>query len=294
VIVIAADYTQSGNAPAVTSYDIAGRPSAIAVAGGTVWVADDERDVVWRLDEETGEPIRDPVPVPGDSVALDVSEGGDVVWLAHSGGSLTRIDVRTARVQTLSVEGLEALVSLAVAEQAVWLGDIAAGVIVAVDRDTGEVGDPIAVPDGVVRLAVADDTVWVTNLERTVTPIDVTSGRVGRPVEVGTAPIGLAVAAGRLWVANSEDDSVSRIDLKTRRPVGDPIHVGDAPVALAAAGDVVWAVSQEDRAATAIDASSGRIRGASIRLESRPRAVVVASGRAWIAGVDPNAAIVLR
>jgi len=80
--------TSTTTAPARSRVEISpleGRPSALAVGAGAVWVADDERGVVLRLDEHSGKQFGPAIAVSPHPIAIDVSDSK--VWVADRAGT---------------------------------------------------------------------------------------------------------------------------------------------------------------------------------------------------------------
>ena len=271
--------------PAVSRFALPGRPSALAVADGRVWVADDGDDVVHVIDEATGRDTGAPVRVAADPVAM--AAGPDGVFVAHAGGVLTRIDPATRVASELMTDG-GSFVGVANGAGAVWVADLERAALLKVDPSSGVVVSTTAIPASPVRIAVVGTTVWVSNFGRLVTPVDAATALAGAPVTVGSGPIGMTVLDDTVWIANSDDDSVSRIDSATRRVVGEPVDVGNAPVELVSAGDSVWVISQEDRSLTRISAESARRVGRAVAIDTLPRGAAAGSAAIWIAGVEPS------
>jgi SARP family transcriptional regulator, regulator of embCAB operon len=65
------------------------------------------------------------------------------------------------------------------------------------------------------------------------------SGSIGDTILVGARPVAITVRAGTLWVANLDDQSVTRVDVSSRRAVRT-IPIGAAPTALVATRTAVW------------------------------------------------------
>ena len=267
-----------------------GRPSAVAVADDVVWVADDGRGVVERLDANDGHALGDAVEVSSSPVALAVAEG--VVWVADSQGTVAPIDATTGTVGApIGVGGT--LVDIVVDGPTVWVADIERSIVIPIDRESRLPGEPISVPFGVVRLATSATRLWVTNLDSSVTAVDLATRAVERSITVGSTPIGLAIHDGLVWVANSDDGTVTRIDEPTGEPVGEPIGVGAAPVAIQIVGNDVWVLEQDGRALSRLDAATGRLELRSGDVGTRPRGIAAADSGLWIVGVDPSAAVLV-
>lgn len=280
----------AGDALPIELSPLLGRPSAVAVRDGTVWVADDGRDVVVRLDASNGAQLGPTVPVPPAPIAMAVGAGG--LWVAGAGGTLARIDPATGTVgEVTQVGGTPA--DVLVVGDTVWVADLGRSAVVPVDASSGTPDAPVPVAAGAVRLAASGERLWVTNLDSTVTSIDLATHEVGEPLVVGGGPIGLAVADGVVWVANGDDGTVSRLDEATGEPLGDPVPVGAAPVGLAVVGHDLWVIEQDGRSATRIDTRTGTVELRSGDLATRPRDVVGDDGAVWVVGVDPSAAVVV-
>lgn len=112
------------------------------------------------------------------------------------------------------------------------------------------------------------------------------SGGSGDPVQVGQSPDGLAYGAGSVWVANNGDDSVSRIDPRTRAV--QLIPVGSDPVAVAVSGDDVWVANSGDGTVSRINASADRVVD-TLPVGNLPSAVAVGPAGVWVALSGDNA-----
>ena len=108
----------------------------------------------------------------------------------------------------------------------------------------------------------------------------------GSPVPVGQSPDGLAWGAGSVWAANSGDDSVSRIDPRTRAV--QLIPVGSGPVAVAVSGDDVWVANSGDGTVSRINAAVDRVVD-TVPVGNLPSAVAAGPGGVWVALSGDNA-----
>lgn len=269
-----------------------GRPSAVAYADGVLWVADDERGVVLRLDPTDGEPLGAPIAVSPHPTALAAGEGA--LWVVDPDGTVTELDTATATVHQPPLDVGGVLVSVAVDGPRVWVGDIEAGTVRSIEAETHAVGPALTIPEGVVRVEVAGRNLWITGREASITPVDLETSRVGQAVLVGMGPIGMDFAEGVLWVANSDDDTVSRIEADRGRRVGPDSAVGHAPVAVAVVdGGDVWVLDQDGPSLTRLDARNGS-KSESRHLPTRPRGLAVTPGGVWVVGVDPPIAVLDR
>lgn len=267
---------------------VVGRPSAIAIdpEAGVLWVADDGDGVVRRFDAGDGSSIGPAIAVSPHPTAIEVADG--VVWVADPDGTITRIDAADGvMVGTTATGGV--LVDLANADGVVWAADIQAGAVWAVDASNGASRVPIVVPAGAVRLAVAGTKLWVSGIDREVTPIDRLTGTVGAAVPAGEGPIGMAAdGRGTLWVVSSDSRSVARLDAADGRALAERVGVGPAPVAVAVSGDDVWILNQDGPSLSHLDAISGSAVEVAIPLSGLPRGLVASDEGVWVVCVEPS------
>jgi DNA-binding beta-propeller fold protein YncE len=301
VALVACSSASKGSAPSTTTAPahsrteispLEGRPSAVAVGAGAVWVADDARGVVLRLDERNGRQVGPPVAVSPHPIAIDVSDSK--VWVADRAGTITRIDIASATVTDAPIDLGGHVVDLIVDGKVVWVADIETNTVQPLDVGTGALGERVVVVDGVVRLAAGPTGVWVTNRDHTATQIDRATHKVGPPVAVGAFPIGVTIANGVAWIANSDDGTVSRLGADDGHTIGPAVDVGGAPISIAVANDDAWVVQQDARAISRLDARTGVIVERGVDLHLRPRDAASSSAGTWVVGIDPSAAVLVR
>ena len=97
-------------------------------------------------------------------------------------------------------------------------------------------------------------------------------------VDVGQRPTAVVAGFGSVWVTNSTDDSVSRIDRRTRSAA--PIPVGSSPSGVAVGAGSVWVANSGDGTVTRIDPTTGR--PTTIDVRPGPTGIVVAFGSVWV------------
>jgi len=108
--------------------------------------------------------------------------------------------------------------------------------------------------------------VWVTNSQDdTVSRVDLRARTVVESIRVGDHPEGLSVGSGGVWVSNLEDDTVSRID-PTRNRVVATIPVGNRPLHLKTNGGEVWVPNSGDGTLSVIDSRTNRVVGAPLQI----------------------------
>jgi DNA-binding beta-propeller fold protein YncE len=277
--------------PRVEISPLEGRPSALVVSGGTVWIADDQRGVVVRLDAGNGRQLGAPIAVSPHPIAIDADDTS--VWVGDRDGHLTRIDKATNTPNAVLPLGGQ-LTDVLVADGWVWVADIESGNIRLVDAATATTGRRIGVPAGAVRLARGQGRVWVSNLDHTVSSIEFGTFNVSEPLTVGNGPVGLATSEGAVWVGNSDDGTVSRVRASDGQPDGAPIKVGSGPVAVAVSGADLWVVNHDSRTASRVALDNAAVLDAAIDLGTTPRDVDAVEGGVWVVGVEPSAAVLVR
>jgi class 3 adenylate cyclase/streptogramin lyase len=93
-----------------------GAPTAIAVGGGSLWVAGADDKAVWRFDQTDGYSRRTEIRVGGDPVAVTFGDG--TAWAATADGTVTRIDSSTDAVRRTRIAS--ELNAIGVGAGAVW------------------------------------------------------------------------------------------------------------------------------------------------------------------------------
>jgi hypothetical protein len=177
------------------------RPSAIAVRGDDVWIAqqlDDGQGQIVRIDAPTGV-IEAAVPVAAGIEGMLYAGGR--LWTVRGGPNrLTERDPSTLRaVNVVEMPG-SSVGGLAFGAGALWT----------------------TVPDQNQLVRYQPDT------------------QNRAMVSVGARPAGVTVRGKLVWVAASGSSTVERIAARSMRLVGDPIRVPLNPLAIAATDDAIW------------------------------------------------------
>jgi YVTN family beta-propeller protein len=243
----------------VTSVLSGDAPTALVVAGGFLWILEDDTSI-HQLDPATG--------AVGQTLELKEIEAGpgllaagpDSVWGAilcrcgdpnspesHHGVVEIRLDPGalyspdSPNVRKIDV-ARAAPTAIAVGESAVWVAnDYAAfAEVVRYDPTTGSLAETIQVEGGASGIAAGEGAVWVVNpLSDTVSRIDATTNAIVERIPVGDNPLEVAVGEGSVWVTNYRDGTVSRIDPATNAVV-ETIEVGPKPNHIAVGEGGVW------------------------------------------------------
>jgi YVTN family beta-propeller protein len=273
--------TSSGRV--VDTLPLEGAPSAIAVAGASLWVAGSDSAVVSRV-STSSDSVVDRIPVSGQPAEIAVAGGS--VWVANTvGGEVSRIDPRTGTItQTLPLGG--SLAAIASGTHELWVAEAGDKALIRIDSETGIATQTVSLTERPSGLVVGYGAVWVASHDGgTVAQIDSRSNRPVATVHVGQGPAALAVGAGSVWVANNLDGTVSRLDPATSRVVA-VIAVGSGPVALAFAEGSLWVANKFSNTVLQIDPH----RNAVVRTVDSggsPTSLGVTEGRLWI-GTRPS------
>jgi DNA-binding beta-propeller fold protein YncE len=227
-------------------------PHSVAVGFGSVWVASEADDAVYRVDQGTGlEPQRIAV---GDRPA-DLAVDERWVWVALEGEDrVVRIHPSSNEVAGGAPVG-DGPRSLAVDRGVVWSANRGDGTVSRVRARTAEpIGARIPVGRRPNDLAAAGGSVWVVdNLLDTLTRLDSSSGEaVGDPVRVGPEPRGVAVGLGSVWVVTAGDDLLTRIDPERPSEGREAVEVGREPTDLAIGAGSVWTADLGDGTVTRV------------------------------------------
>lgn len=260
------------------SVDVGAHPCGIAAAYGSIWVASDGAGTLTRIDPRTNR--RRKIHVGRHACWL--ATGANAIWIARYGSaSVVRVDRRTLRrttvdvganaedvavaggsvwvssfdegalvkidpgsrrvVETLRVGGYPA--GLGVAAGSLWVGFGRGATSVArVDPSTGRVtrvpiGRPT--PD---QISTDGRSVWVSSVD-TVSRVDPATNRVVARLRLGsTLGRGTRAPDGALWLPNKEQNTLTRIDVRTNR-VRSVLAAGPGSIAAAYGFGSVWVTS---------------------------------------------------
>ena len=135
-------------------------PAAVALGGGSVWVANSGDATVHRFDPVTFEegPIRQ-ISVGRRPTGIAYGEGA--VWVANlEDDTVTRIDPGTNSTFTIRVEDEPTAVVVGVGS--VWVANSGAGTVSRIDPVTNDVVKTLETRNAPTGIAAADGFVWVT------------------------------------------------------------------------------------------------------------------------------------
>jgi YVTN family beta-propeller protein len=207
--------------------------------------------------------------------------GEGAVWVANSGGSVSRIDPQERRVtQTIQVPPDPA--GIVVGEGAAWVTSARERTVSRINPSTNTVVKTIEVGNGPAGIAVGEDELWVANkLDNTVVRIDPRRNVVTTTIPVGGSPSGISFGHGAAWVANETEATVSRIDAETGR-VTATIAVGNGPRNVVAAEGGVWVANRLDGTVSKIDPATNAV-AATLPTGEGTAGIAVAPDAVWVA-----------
>lgn len=181
----------------VSTTNVGNHPSAIAVGAGAAWVADDLDDTVSKIDPDGGVAATIAVGQGASGIAV----GGGAVWVADTlDDALVRIDPTTDAVTTTVPVGA-APSGVAWGDGSVWVADSGDGTVARVNPSTDRVVALIPVDQSPQSLVVADGAVWVTVQARP------------QPVAAAGSPPGVLRIAREHAFASLDPARVSSLDL---------------------------------------------------------------------------------
>ena len=208
----------------------------LALNGGFAWVACKEQQRVLRVPLQSGQSRS--IPVTGQPIAVLSAFGA--VWTLESGGTISRIEARTARVTARLQTGASAPYNLWAGAGSLWSVDDSVGEVLRIDPVRRTVTERIAVGDGAADLVFRGDRLWVINhRDRGLVLIETATNKARRLTTVpGDAPERMAWAADSLWVTGRGTDLL-RLDPETGA-VQATIEVGVGGIDVVAAGGALW------------------------------------------------------
>ena len=149
------------------------------------------------------------------------------------------------------------------------------------------VSAPIEVAHPPLRLAVGDDSVWVTSAtDGRLSQIDPQTLRLaGRSLHLDKGVSGVTVGSGSVWVSSPRRGEVLRVDPDSRQ-VTARIDVGGRPGAIVAGGDRIWVADDAGGGLTAINAAGGRVFKRGIPPHAAPLRLAVGAGAVWVSSAS--------
>jgi virginiamycin B lyase len=181
---------------------------------GSVWVSNEPRGLVQRIDTASNELV---AAIPVKTPCAGMGAGFSSVWVPDcKDGLIARIDPSTdaivAKIHTpiATDEGL-----IGVGEGGVWLLQTPT-TLVMIDPTTNKITEHIHVSPGSQAAVVGFGSVWVaSSTSDSVDRVDPSTGKVIDTIAVGPSPRFLVAGEGGVWVLNQGDGTVTHIDPST-------------------------------------------------------------------------------
>lgn len=198
---------------------MAGPCGAMAVAAGSLWVADCKDHALNRIDMRAA---------------------------------------RTVAVIPTGVANPDGELNVVAGAGSIWLPSDDAGMIARIDPATNQVTVSVRVDPGTYYLAFGFGSLWaVSSKSRSVQRIDPETNSVVKRTKLGKQPGFLAAGEGAVWVQEQGDGTVARIDPRTgevsgRVKVGETLLYGD----IDAGGGKVWLRTTAGQTFVVIDPTS--------------------------------------
>lgn len=258
-----------------------GSPDAITAGAGAVWVTDEQRGVVSRVDRGT-RTIRQTIPVGHGPAAVAAEPAG--VWVANSqDGTLSVISPQTNQVVDTVRVG-RSVDGLCIGGGSVWVASPLDYAVMRFDPETGRRTATVRLDAQPGRLACGSGAVWVSSpAAGTVTRISAADAAPAGTVRVGRGASALAVGHGSVSVANPSDGTVARID-PGRLAVTARVQLTGASE-IAATADALWVGDELGGTVARIDPERMRVTER-LRVGNRPRGLAVVDGALWVAVAD--------
>ena len=270
----------------VADVPIGGRPVAIAVGAGAVWVADGDHSTVSRIDAKTKERL--PIGGLGSDVS-DLAFGFGSLWVAGGNdGTLVRVDPRHNGIEPLALgragDGVpEPVFSVRVAQTAP--APTRGNQVLRVDPRINEVTArrPVARPHGI---AAGLGSLWVTTEDERIVRIDSRTAETVYARDVSHLTYFPVVAHGSLWVIaaptlSSNVPEVWRLDPGTLSQQAQLALPRRFPYQLTAGNGALWTVDPSSGAVWRIDERTTSAKRLT-KLRHHPVAVAASGGVVWV------------
>src|SRR5258708_25869378 len=196
---------------------IEGYPDWIEIEKKSVWISNEELNLMQRIDSKTNTIIVN-IKVNAPCAAFTIGFGS--VWVAScTDQSIVRISLENNSIQaTIPLPIADAEGSIVAAEGSVWVLSDKKGKLSKINPKTNKVVATIDVAPNSFAAAAGYGSVWITNtgdnptMNGSVQRIDPKSNKIIATIEAGKQPRFLAVGEGGIWAFNQTVGSISRID----------------------------------------------------------------------------------
>jgi ABC-type branched-subunit amino acid transport system substrate-binding protein/streptogramin lyase/tetratricopeptide (TPR) repeat protein len=279
----------------VAQIPVVGRPSRLAIGGGTVWVGSDESGTVSALDPHTQRATK-LVAIGG--FPSDLAVGERAVWVVDGkSGLVDKVDpsygvvasrIRIAAANPVYDSSREVIdpTSVAAGSGSVWLTD-GSRKLTRIDPTTNKVVQRIDLRSPLDGVAVGAGGVWaISGASATAIGLD-RRGRVTVRIPIVSEPrfdspypLAVSVGDGFVWVLNGNTGTVTKVDPRQRVVSATiPIGIGHGPARLAVGDGAAW-IADTDGTLVRIDATTNAVEATAIG--HRLKDVAAAAGTVWV------------
>ena len=271
-----------GTGKIVAEVPVGPEPRAIAVGGGSVWVANEGNETVTRIGSSSRKTTT--ITLQGHPTGLAFADGA--VWAATIEGGLIRIDPKfesaadpvrvSGGVGNADLPGPPAVVP---AGGALWVSAPDTTLVrVAPGFGRRKSFTPDTGVDG--PLASGAGTLWAAAASF-VAPIDPVTGLgAGAAVHLSGVSTALTYGRGAVWTISTKADDLQRID-PAIGSVTDTVTVGRNPTGVAVGSGAVWVTNGSDGTVTRLDLRN-LTKTTTIRVGGSPTAVAAATDGIWV------------
>ena len=257
--------------------DVPRAPNGLALSDGIAWASTRAGTVGIAPDRTLIERGRDTT-----QGGRTVAEQGDVLWVPiPDENRVAQIDARTGapREPSLTTTGRPKAITIAGDEILVSESDGATTWVQRYDAATGAPGARINVANGVERIILRGDILWVlTSGPDFLHRYDATIGTRLSSTEVGEGAKSMVVSDGVFWVTGSEDGSLTRVDEETQET--KRFELGGSPQNVRVGLGAVWVTNATKGALQGFDPDTGDVR--EIPAGERPFSLVLAEDGIWV------------
>jgi DNA-binding beta-propeller fold protein YncE len=264
---------------------------AVAVAGGSAWVASTASTRLARVEASTMRRRRGSLVGRG---ASDLVARDGVLWVAAALANAVvplRADTGRPAGGPIRLAGQPRVIDSG--EGAIWVGERfepGPDRLVRVDPVTRAITARGSFPGRLDDLAAGLGAIWVLAEDEgrdRLSQVEPGSGRVLRQLEVGPDARQVDAGAGAVWVTNHGDNTVARVNPRTGEVV--TIGVPSKPYGLSVRPDGVWVACYGDQSVVRIDPATRRVAGAPVFVGINPIGIDAGPRHVWVTAAADNA-----
>ncbi len=274
------------------SLPLPSKPSGIEVGDRGVWIAGQilagprasgTQGAVYVIDPASGALLaRGRAPFAPLRGRTSLALGAGAVWLAGTGGSVVRLDPRSARVTHITHPS-RAVAAVAVSGGKVWAA-AAGGTLYSLDPRTGRILGARSRRDRVnaLDLLAGAQHLWMTTgsaPQRRKPPLATGASKV--VISLPDGPTRIRYGAGSVWASDIAGARLFRIDPRTGHV--STLHAGGGGSDIGFGAGSVWATDFDDNRVDRIDPQTNSILARIPSGGAAPLGIAYADGAIWVA-----------